>query len=371
MTYPARHRFRRTRANHQQWLVTAVVIAGVLVSTGVIAAAFVGKAPVHDAAPGLGGVAPAPAPEVAAASSPPTTATRVLFGIGAEADTARQTPLVQQAPIKMLSSWYNGPKDLSWLSGWQTGTVPSAYSAGYALHLIVWTGDAEKAVPPTHGDACGRAYPLSAGFLDDMAKLAQIFAGRKDGPPLYVTMFTEFQTYPCVDNAWNPDRATTNYYLALKDSYRAAYSIFHRYAPNAEVSLGWGGWQASFDAPATGGGRSLFGRFADVMRMSDFQSFQAMDSTSNTAAITAMVSVLGSYGPVMLAHYKPDDGSQRVFDADLHTVLTASYLHMLIGKGLFAISLMDKTNVSADPAIFQFVKASVTTYARGWSPTFG
>jgi hypothetical protein len=316
---------------------------GVLLAGGIITAAFLDKSP------------------------PPS---KVLFGIGPEADSARRTPLAVGSPIKMLSSWYNGPNDLSWLSGWKTTTIPAAYAAGYALHLIVWTGDAEKSLPTTHGNACGRGYPLSAGFLDDMAKLAQIFAGTKGGPPLYVTMFTEFQTYPCVDNSWKPDAATTNYYLALEDQYRSAYSIFHRLAPNVEVSLGWGGWQAGYDDPAIGGGRSLFGEFADVLRMSDFESFQAMDSRTNTAAISAMVSILGGYGPVMLAHYKPDNGSQSVFDADLRTVLSRPFLRGLVAHGLFAISLMDTTNVSADPAMFQFVKASVATYARGWSPTF-
>jgi len=341
MTYPARHRYRSRRKRGNR-LVPAVVTVAVLLAGGIIAAAFRDTSPPPD---------------------------KVLFGIGPEADSARRTPLALQSPIKMLSSWYNGPDDLSWMSGWQSSTIPSAYAAGYALHLIIWTGDPEQSMSTPHGDACGRAYPLTAGFLDDMARLAQIFGGPKAGPPLYVTMFTEFQTYPCVDNAWKPDQATTNYYLTLKDQYRSAYSIFHRVAPNAEVSLGWGGWQAGYDDPAVGGGRSLFGEFADILRTSDFQSFQAMDSRTNTAAISAMVSILGAYGPVMLAHYKPDDGSPAVFDADLRTVLSRAFLHGLVEHGLFAISLMDATNVASDPAIFTYVKASVTTYARGWSPT--
>jgi hypothetical protein len=46
-----------------------------------------------------------------------------------------------------------------------------------------------------------------------------------------------------------------------------------------------------------------------VLRASDFQSFQAMATDTNTGDIRAMVRVLGAYGPVMLAHYKPDNGS--------------------------------------------------------------
>jgi hypothetical protein len=139
-----------------------------------------------------------------------------------------------------------------------------------------------------------------------MRQLAQTFAGTAGGPPLYVTLFTEFQTYPCKDNAFNADAQTTAYYRALKDRYMETLAIFHQLAPNARVSLGWGGWQARFDDPKTGAGRSMFAAFADVMRASDFQSFQAMQSDSNVEDVRAMVRTLGVYGPVMLAHYKPD-----------------------------------------------------------------
>jgi hypothetical protein len=290
----------------------------------------------------------------------------VLFGIGTEADSARHTQLVQQSPVKMLTSWYNSPKDLSWMAGWRTGTVPRSYAAGYAMHLIVFTNDVEGGLSTPQGPACGRGYPLSDRFLGDMQQLAGIFAGAAKGPPLYVTLFTEFQTYPCVDNSWSPNPETTNYYQALQERYRAAYAIFHRYAANARVSLGWGGWQASFDNPSTGGGRSMFGHFADVMRMSDFQSFQAMSSKGNVADIRSMVAILGGYGPVMLAHYKPDNGSQSTFDADVRAVLTDGYLTEQVRAGLFAVSFMDERNLVASSGTYAFVKSAVARYGRGW-----
>jgi hypothetical protein len=290
----------------------------------------------------------------------------VLFGIGTEADKAEQTALVRQAPVRLLTSWYNGPNDLSWMSGWRTGTVPRAYAAGFALHLIVWTGDAETTLSTAYGPACGRGYPLSSGFLGDMRQLAQVFAGAATGPPLYITLFSEFQTYPCVDNEWSPDAATTNYYRALKAQYLAAYAIFHQYAPNARVSLGWGGWQASWDSPANGGGRSMFGYFADVMRASDFQSFQAMADQSNVQNIRDMVSILGGYGPVMLAHYKPDNGSQTTFDADVRAIFTDAFMSEQVRAGLFAVSFMDDTNMSASQSTLDFVSASVSRYGNGW-----
>ena len=296
----------------------------------------------------------------------PAASAKLLFGIGTEADAAQRTALARQSPVKMLTSWYNGPNDLSWMAGWRTGTVPQAYSAGYALHLVVYSGDTASALSTSYGPSCGRAYPLSGRFADDMRQLAGIFAGTRGGPPLYVTMFTEFQTYPCVRNAWSPDAATTNYYRALQDQYRSAYQIFHQLAPNAHVSLGWGGWQASYDAPDVGGGRSLFGHFADVMKMSDFQSFQAMASDSNISDIRQMLAVLGAYGAVMIAHYKPDDGSQATFDADLHTILTDSFLSEATRAGLFAFSFMDNNNLAASVTTLAFVQNAVIRYGRGW-----
>jgi hypothetical protein len=297
-------------------------------------------------------------------STPAPAGPRLLFGIGPEASIARATPLARQAPVRMLTSWYNGPGDLDWMAAWKGGEVARAYAAGYSLHLIVFAGDAEGPVATPHGQACGRRYPLSGRFLDDMARLARIFAGPAGGPRLYVSMFTEFQTYPCADNAWNADPAATAYYRALKDRYLASLAVFHRLAPNARVSLSWGGWQARWDDRATGAGRSLFGHFADVLRASDFQSFQAMATDGNTGDIRAMVRALGAYGPVMLAHYKPDNGSRTVFEADLRTILTDRYLAEVTGNGLFAMSFMDGANLAASADMHRFVQAAVRRYAR-------
>jgi hypothetical protein len=299
------------------------------------------------------------------AASARAAAPKILFGLGPEADGARQSQLVRQSPVRMLSSWYNGPTDLAWMTRWRTTEVPRAYRAGFALHLVVWTGDRERAVTTPYGEACGRAYPLSSRFTDDMRRLARTFAGDASGPPLYVTLFSEFQTYPCRDNAWMPNHATRVYYRALKHRYLEALAIFHRVAPNANVSLGWGGWQARWDDPAAGGGRSLFAHFADVMEASDFQSFQAMDSKGNAGDVVAMTRALGAYGRVMLAHYKPDDGSQHTFDADVRAILTDASLRRLRALGLFALSFMDTSNLDREPAMFDFVKRAAARYGVG------
>ena len=286
---------------------------------------------------------------------------QIRFGMGPVASSASKSRLVTQSPVRMLSTWYNDPTDLRWAMNWKHDLVTQLYAANYSLHIIVFTDGPEVQISTAYGSACGRAYPLSDRFLDDMRQLAQTFAGPAQGPPLYITLFTEFQTYACVDNAWNPDAPTTAYYRALKDRYRAALAVFHQYAPNARVSLGWGGWQTRWDDPSIGAGRSMFQYFADVMRASDFQSFQAMQSDSNVADVRAMVQTLGAYGPVMLAHYKPDNSSQATFDADTQTMLTDSYLSEMTAAGLFAWSFMDQVNLGFEQS-YQFVKGAVQRY---------
>ena len=101
-----------------------------------------------------------------------------------------------------------------------------------------------------------------------------------------------------------------------------------------------------------------------MLRAADFQSFQAMATDTNPADIRAMVRTLGAYGPVMLAHYKPDNGSGAVFEADLRTILTDRYLAEVTRHGLFAMSLMDGANLAASPDMYRFVRAAVRRYAR-------
>jgi hypothetical protein len=351
-------------------LDTALLDNGLHTLTGVLDLSDGGTATVRASFSVFNPVKPPPTTTRATAATTTPTTTRpervgptLLFGMGPEADVARSTPLVRQASVRMLTSWYNGPGDLAWMAGWKGSLVPQAYAAGYSLHLIVYTGDPEGPIATPYGDACGRRYPLSSRFLDDMRQVARIFAGGAGGPRLYVSLFTEFQTYPCSDNAWNADPAANAYYRALKDRYRRALAVFHQLAPNARVSLSWGGWQTRWDDPATGAGRSLFGHFQDVLRMSDFQSFQAMATDSNVQDIRAMVRTLGAYGPVMLAHYKPDNGSRSVSEADLRAILTDRYLTDVAEDGLFAMSFMDGANLGSG-SLYEFVRRAVGRYAR-------
>lgn len=317
-------------------------------------------------------VVPTAAPTAAPTLAPtPGTTAKLLFGLGSQAEAARSAPITQAAPIHMLSSWYNGPDDLGWITdSWHHSIYQSAYSAGYSLHLITWSPTPETTFTASTGTVCGRAYPLSSQWLDDMRQLARAFGGPSSGPPLYVTLFTEFQTYPCIDNAWNPSPEVNAYYQALISQYTAAVAVFHQYAPNSRVSLGWGGWQTRFDDPATGAGRSMFQYFATAMRAGDFVSFQAMAGDSNLTDIRNMTATLGAYGPVMLAHHMPDGDTNSiatvnaVFANDVSTLLTASSVNNLVGHGLFAWSFLNDTPMQASTTTFGIVDAGVTAFGR-------
>lgn len=284
---------------------------------------------------------------------------KLIFGIGSEADGAVKARVTQEAPIHMLTSWYNGPSDLNWITGWKSDLIPSLYEKGYVLHLITFTEKPEGPVNTPYGPACGREYPVSTRIRDDMKQLATTFAGKGK---LYVTLFTEFQTYPCEDNKWEGNE---NYYKTLKDQYRAIKDIFHQYAPNSEVGISWGGWQSRWDDPGGGGGISLFPHFADIMKESDIVAFQAMESGSNVDDITHMTKILGSYRkPVILSHYKPDNQSQTTFNADMKAVLKDDYLQNLTDNGLVAMSFMDSVNMNNDEGIYTFIKDAVTRYGK-------
>ena len=277
------------------------------------------------------------------------------FAMGPEASGALTTPLVRHAPVKMLTSWYNGHNDLSWITSWHSSFIPSLYAKGYALQLIVWSGDPLVNLNTRYGPACGKAYPVSSQFLQDMVPLAKTFQGHG---PLYVSLFAEFSTYSCKNNQWVGNE---NYYRALKDQYRAALSIFHTYAPNARVAICWGGWISRYDDPKVIGGRSFINKFSDIMSISDFQSFQSMQGDSNVTDVANMTSILHQWGKVLLAYYET---SQTTFNTDVHKMFTDSYMTKVIANGLFGFGFTSNESLSASKSPFTFVENAVRRYAR-------
>lgn len=301
-------------------------------------------------------VPPTPTP-VPPTPAPSSGLPRILFGMGSQPDGVIGDPLDQQAPLGMYTSWYNRPEDLDWMQWWHDSgyIAKNVYGTGRAAHLIIWSDIPEEGTP------CGRQYPISDRINGDMVRLAQIWAGDPGGPPLYVTLFTEFQTYPCIDNQW---KGAEDYYLRLQQKMIEIKDIFHAYAPNSKVSIGWGGWQLRWDYPPDGEGASLLPYFDSVMRQMDFQSFQAMHDSGNVNDVRMMTQALGQYGPVMLAHYKPQAANDATYYADVSTMLTDSYLAEMQSYGLFAWSFMDNDNID-DPDeayIFDLLKQAIQRY---------
>mgnify|MGYP000343636532 CR=1 FL=1 len=284
---------------------------------------------------------------------------KIIFGIGSQAGPAMDYRLVQEAPVHMLTSWYNGTKDLEWMSVQKNDLIPRLYEHNYIVHLITWTDLPEEEIDTPHGPACGRAYPVSPQVVEDMKQLAQIYNGTG---PLYVSLFTEFPSFTCIDNNWNGNE---NYWLTLQDNYRMIKDNFHQYAPNSKVSISWGGWLNRYDDNINQGGRSLFPYFAEVMRESDFISFQTMESDTNVNDIANMTAILYSYGrPIMLAHYKPSNSSSEVFDSDMRQLFTDEMIHQLVQKGLFAISFMDDEMINKSETSYQLVKDGIQKYGK-------
>ncbi len=77
-----------------------------------------------------------------------------------------------------------------------------------------------------------------------------------------------------------------------------------------------------------------------------------------------MAATLHAWGPVMLAHYKPDNGSQATFEADMATMLTDSFMARAASAGLFALSFMDQVNMNANPTDYAMVRDGVRRYGR-------
>lgn len=277
------------------------------------------------------------------------------FDMGSEPDGALRTPLVQQAPVKMLTSWYAGHSDLAWITSWHSSFIPSLYARGYVLQLVVWSGGPQVHFNTAYGPACGLPYPVSPQFLQDMIPLAKTFQGNG---PLYVSLFAEFSTYTCQNNDWVGNE---NYYMALKDQYRAALIIFHTYAPNSHVSICWGSWLGRYDDPHVIGGRSFMNKFSDIMSISDFQSFQSMETDSNVADVLNMTTILHRWGKVLLSYYW---SSPATFNADVHAMFTDTYMANVMADGLFGFGFMTNQNLSAPNSPFLFVKNAVIRYAR-------
>lgn len=290
---------------------------------------------------------------------------KLLFGLGPEAPAASRQPLFYQAPIGMLTTWYDDPDDLARFEAWSRDLLPQHYAEGTALHLLVApTFDEGEPVDTPRGPGCGQAYQMSPRFLDDMRRLAVSFAGAENGPPLYVSMFNGMEKVACTTHGYDSDPATTNYYLSLKDRYLQVRQIFHRYAPNARVALNWDGWQTDGSTPeSTARRKAMVDQFSDVMTVSDFQSFNAFQDEDNSEDVDRMVAELGRYGPVMVSNFGPDDdytGARA--RSDLERVFDPRQISKLTAQGLFAWSFWNHKYVDVTPETYTLARDVVNHY---------
>jgi hypothetical protein len=279
---------------------------------------------------------PHPRPKPTPTAQPSTTLT---FALGSQTESAIRSTI----PFGILSNWHAKPADTAWMTdAYHRSVYADAKARGYELHLITWTD-----LPETTGIGCGRQYPVTPGWLEDMAAVADAMK------PTYVTLLTEFQTYACEDNRWSGQEV---YWNALIANYEAAVPIFR--AVGSKVSLGWGGWQTQTD-------RSL-DRFLGVTE--DFHSFQAMHGVSNVETSREMVRWLGQYGPVMQAHHKPDGDTndpatvQRVFREDVAALFTDASVAALVADGLFAWAFLDDVGWPVETR--ELVRDTVARYGR-------
>ena len=273
----------------------------------------------------------------------------ILWGIGDQLASAVKTPIYRNAPVNMVTTWYNGPGDLEWMSGYQKGsTISDLYGQGKAIELVVWLGD--------HTD-----YAISPQFLEDAGALARTFKG--NGPHrgrLYVVLFSELETYS----------SDPGYFASLKRSYRQALAIFHQENANARVALGLGGygWESRPN-------RNL-SLWDDAIRASDFTAVQAMQACDNerngqniiVPQLRSSVQQLGTYGkPVMISHFKlwGDPSCQTAaFAKFMRAVFNDRSMSSLTADGLFAWNFMDDAYINRPGATHETAKRLLAAYAR-------
>jgi hypothetical protein len=276
-----------------------------------LAAALVGVSGRRENASAVGGDQSAPS--------------RVVWGIGDQLGPAQANPLYTDGGAKMVSSWFNNPGDLSWMKGYPGSDFNNQYAANRALELIVWLADSTD-------------YAISPQFQTDIRALTRIYKGT--GPnygPLYIVLFTEFETYKDGDLA---------YRAKLLSAYLSAVAVIHSEYSKARVALGFGGygWDGVHDRDLT--------PYRQAIAASDFtavQHMQACDSDANgqnimVPKIRSSVKQLGSYGkPVMISHFKlwGDAACQTsAFDRFSKEMFSDASLAALTADKLFAWNFM-------------------------------
>ncbi|MET7426489.1 carbohydrate-binding domain-containing protein [Dactylosporangium sp. NPDC005555] len=258
-------------------------------------------------------------------ASQPQPQPRLLWGLGPGIGDAVEAPVYRDAGVNMVTTWYNGPSDLEWISGYaRPSTISDLYGAGKAVELVVWLADHPE-------------YAVGDQFQRDIRVVTSALKG--SGPhygPLYVVLFTELETYS----------SDPGYPRRLKAAYLNAAAAIRAEYSGARVALGFGGytWGSSGDRDLS--------FWSDAIAASDFTAVQQMHACDNehdgqsalVAQIRSSVRQLGSYGkPVMISHFKlwGNPACQvRAFDKFAKAMFTDSSMGELTSNGLFAWNFM-------------------------------
>jgi len=256
----------------------------------------------------------------------------LLWGMGDQISGAKKSPVFREAPMSMITSWYNKPDDLDWMSGYRDETtMTDLYRRGYAQELVVWLADYPQ-------------YAIGDAFREDLKELIRIFKGNgPDYGPLYVVLFTEFETY-------SDDPA---YFADLKDAFLQARDIIKQEYEQAYVALGFGGY-GWIGAPE----RDLKDWEIEALEAGDFAAVQHMHHANRLdlmiPQVRRSVKQLGSYGkPVMVSHFKlwSDEGdppglASQSFNTFIGNMFTRKSLEEMADDGLFAWGFMDDTYIN-------------------------
>ncbi len=292
----------------------------------------------------------APALGIDAAQASPATP-KLIFGMGDEIATAESTHIFKAAPIDMVTSWYNNSGDLSWMQGYaSTDQVEQVYAQGKANELVV-----DLSSDPS--------YALSAQFQANLATLVSIFKG--NGPaygPLYVVLFTEFDTYEPADNA--------TYIPQLMTAYKQAVTVVHNAYAQAKVALGLGGYNWSSSPTAT----TNLSMETAAIQDSDFVAVQAMQDCTNEDqlenGVRASIAQLSAFGkPIMISYMNLWGGTVSCQTSAMSTfekdILNTSTLSTLTSEGLFALGFRVAPDIDHPGAAHRQAVADIDLYNSG------
>ncbi|HET6527839.1 MAG TPA: hypothetical protein VFG39_03730 [Balneolaceae bacterium] len=283
----------------------------------------------------------------------PTTVTNesdieILFGIGNEIPMARETPLFNEAPIKMISSWFSKPEDLEWMRNYvERNTMAELYKKGYAQELIIWLDNYTQ-------------YAISDEFQADLKELTRIFKGNgPDYGPLYVVLFTEYETY-------SDDPA---YYLKLKDAFLQSIKTIKGVYPEAKVAIGIGGYGWSGVEH-----REFKDWEIQALKAGDFIAVQAHHHVSNMDLMITQIrdsfNQLSSFGkPIMMSHFRiwkndeePPAITEQAFQHFIDEMFTEESMAALAEDGLFAWNFFWGDFINQPGAAYQSIRNVVRTY---------